>query len=109
MTFREVFERRVRGFRVVELISVGLLATTVLGVYLAKAFATRERGEIGQVEDQLASENERMRLLKAEVAYLEQPDRLRRLARGLNLAVADASRQVEPDALAQVSAAGSAQ
>lgn len=106
MTLRDIFERRIRGFRIVEMIGVGLLATTVLSVYLAKAFATRERGEIARVEDQLAEEHERLRLLRAEVAYLEQPERLRGLARHLNLGVAGNDHQVEPDSLAQVAATG---
>lgn len=75
-----VFTRRVRGFRLVDLIGVGLLVTLILGVYLAKTIAGRERAEIATVERQIKAEQARIRLLQAEVAHLEQPGRIERLS-----------------------------
>ena len=72
--------RRVRGFRLIDLVGVGLLAVIILGVYLAKTVAGRERAEIAQVERQIEGERERIRLLHAEVAFLEQPARIERLS-----------------------------
>jgi cell division protein FtsL len=75
-----VFTRRVRGFRLIDLIGVGVLVAIILGVYLAKTVAGRERAEIATVERHIRVEQARIRLLQAEVAHLEQPGRVERLA-----------------------------
>ena len=75
-----MIDKRYRGFRVINLFGLGLLATLVLGVYLAKTFAWRERNEIAAVESQIRQERLRTRLLQAEVAHLEQPRRLQALS-----------------------------
>jgi cell division protein FtsL len=75
-----LLERRVRGFRLVDLVAAGLLVVLVLGVYLAKTMAGRERAEIASTERQIDEEKARIRLLQAEVAHLEEPARLERLA-----------------------------
>jgi cell division protein FtsL len=72
--------RRVRGFRLIDLIALGLLAALILGVYLAKTIAGRERTEIAQVERQIDMERARIRLLQAEVSHLERPARIERLS-----------------------------
>ena len=72
--------RRVRGFRLVDLIALGLLTALILGVYLAKTIAGRERTEIAKVERQIDMEKSRIRLLQAEVSHLEQPARIERLS-----------------------------
>lgn len=74
-----LFERR-RGFRVVELVTVGFLVLVVLVVYLTKAAAGREGARLAQVNSQIRDEERRLKLLRAELAYLEQPRRLERLA-----------------------------
>jgi hypothetical protein len=77
-----VFSKRWRGFRIINLAGLGLLITLVLGVYLAKTIAWRERNEIAAVELKIAEEKLRIRLLQAEVAHLEQPRRLQALSSG---------------------------
>lgn len=72
--------RRVRGFRLVDLVALGLLVVLILGVYLAKTIAGGERAKIATVERQIASEKARIRLLQAEVSHLEQPARIERLS-----------------------------
>jgi len=72
--------RRVRGFRVVDLIAVSLLTVLILGVYLAKTIAGRERTEIARIDRQIGDEKARIRLLQAEVSHLEQPARIERLS-----------------------------
>lgn len=90
-----VFDRRIRGFRVVNLVGLSLLVTLVLGVYLAKTFAGRERNEIAAVELQIRQEKVRIRLLQAEVAHLEQPRRLQSLAsHGLGMAPVSAKQEI---------------
>ncbi|HEY3694692.1 cell division protein FtsL [Phenylobacterium sp.] len=75
-----LINRRVRGFRLIDIVAMALLAAIVLGVYLAKTVAGRERADIARVERQIDGERERIRLLHAEVAFLEQPSRIERLS-----------------------------
>lgn len=102
MSLSSIFDRRVRGFRVVELVCLGVLIVLVLGVYLAKTFAGRERAQIASVEQQILDEKVRVRLLKAEVAYLEQPRRIEQLAVSLQLAPIKPEHETTEDALIDV-------
>lgn len=101
-----IFQRRVRGFRVVEIVALSFLLVLVLGVYLAKAGAGRERADIAQVERQITDEQRRMKLLRAEVAYLEQPERIERLSSIIGLAPINAKRETPPEALPDIARAG---
>ena len=51
-----LFTRKVRGFRLVDLVGVGLLVAVIVGVYLAKTIAGRERSEIAKIERQIKLE-----------------------------------------------------
>ena len=102
MSLSSMFDRRVRGFRVVELVCLGVLLALVLGVYMAKTFAGRERAQIAEVERQIVDEKARVRLLKAEVAFLEQPRRIEQLAVGMQLAPIKPERETTEDALIDV-------
>ena len=75
--------QRVRGFRLVDLIALGVLASLILGVYLAKTIAGRERAEIATIDRKIEAERARIRLLQAEVSHLEQPARIEALSEGL--------------------------
>ncbi|HEX5379327.1 MAG TPA: cell division protein [Phenylobacterium sp.] len=91
---------RIRGFRVLDMIAMGLLIALVLSVYLAKTIAGRERTEIATVERQIAAEHDRIRLLQAEVSHLERPDRIEQLSVSyLGLAPINARREVTAEAL----------
>lgn len=95
-----LFSRKVRGFRLVEVIGVSLLIAVVLAVYLGKTLAGKERNQIAAVEKEIAGEAERVRLLRAEVSYLEQPERLERLSTAyLGLQPINAKQEVAPEAL----------
>lgn len=102
MRISEVFDRRIRGFRVVDIVGIGVLLTLVLGVYMAKAFAGRERAEIASVERQIEEERIKVRLLQAEVAHLEQPRRIESLAQAAQLAPISPDRETSEDALIDV-------
>jgi cell division protein FtsL len=102
MSLSTIFDRRVRGFRVVELVFLSILLVLVLGVYMAKTFAGRERAQIASVEQQIADEKIRIRLLKAEVAFLEQPQRIERLAQDQHLEPIKPERETTEDALIDV-------
>jgi len=95
--------RRVRGFRLVDLIALGLLAVLILGVYLAKTMAGGERAKIAAVERQIGEEKARVRLLQAEVSHLEQPARIERLSETyLGLAPVSERRVADLDALPEL-------
>jgi hypothetical protein len=102
-----VFTRRVRGFRLLDLVGVGLLVAIILGVYLAKTMAGRERAEIATIERQIGAEKARIRLLQAEVAHLEQPGRLERLSvTYLKMEPVTAHREATPDQIIDLARAG---
>lgn len=103
MSMTAVFDRRVRGFRVVDVGALTLLVTLVLGVYAFKASAGREGAQIVEVDRQIADERRAVRLLSAELAHLEQPARLERLSTAyLGLAPAQAKREAPVDSLAEL-------
>lgn len=104
-----VFTRRVRGFRLLNLVGVGLLVMIILGVYLAKTMAGNERARIATVERLIKSEKARIRLLQAEVAHLEQPGRIERLSVSyLKMAPVPAVREATADQLIDLARAGAA-
>jgi cell division protein FtsL len=96
-----VLNRRIRGFRLVDVIALGLLVLLIMSVYLAKTIASRERAEIASVERQIASERAQIRLLEAEVAHLEQPSRIEHLSTTyLEMGPVDVARETTAEALA---------
>jgi hypothetical protein len=98
-----LFTRRVRGVRLVNAWAAGLLLVLVVALYLLKTFAGGERADIAQTELQIADEQRRIRLLHAELAYLEQPTRIQHLSEQyLGLAPASGKRETSVDALPQV-------
>jgi cell division protein FtsL len=102
-----MFRRKVRGFRVINIAALGLAAVMALGVYWAKTSAAREAAAIDDVQHQIVDEQRRTRLLLAEIAYLERPDRLTELAASQHLAPVPADREATPDALGQIAQRGS--
>jgi len=98
-----VLSLKVRGFRLIDVIASALLVALILGVYLAKTVAGKERAEIAQVEQQIDLEKTRIRLMEAEVAHLEQPARIEALATTyLGMAPIEAKRETTPEALVVV-------
>ena len=94
-----LFARRLRGFRLVDLLALGCLLILATGVYLAKAGAGREAASIAEVDKQIVAETRQVRLLRAELAHLEQPARLERLSAYLGLQPAPASHEATAAAL----------
>lgn len=101
-TLNRLFAWKVRGIRWIEIIGVLLVAAMVFSVYLAKAGAAREGAQISSLERQIAENNQRVRLLRAEVARLEQPGRLEELSRNAGLAPVDVHRQATEEKLAEL-------
>ncbi len=105
--FRSLFERRVRGVRVVEAAGFASLVVLVLGVYFAKAGAGAEGAQIADTTRQIATEEQRVRLLRAELSRLEAPERLERLStQYLGMAPATPKQEAVPDALANLAHPG---
>lgn len=102
MSLSGLFNRRVRGFRVVEVAGLGILLSLVTSVYLAKTFAWRERQQIGNIEQEIQDEGVRKRLLEAEVAHLEQPRRIEQLALMMQLKPIALDHEITEDALIDV-------
>jgi len=107
-----LLDRKVRGFKLVDVVAVGLLAALVLGVYLAKTVAGKERAEIARIDRQIAAERGRIRLLQAEVTHLEQPSRIGQLSQAyLGMAPVGAKNEAsaeELEAIAQKAAKAAA-
>ncbi len=99
----KLIDRRVRGFRVVELVCVAMLACLVFTVYLMKSAANVERAAITKAEREIARERRTLRLLRAEAAHLERPERIERLSETyLGLAPVSARREAEANSLPEI-------
>lgn len=97
--------RRIRGFRLVDMVGVGVLMLLILGVYLAKTIAGRERAQIASAERQIQAEKARIRLLQAEVTHLEQPARIEHLSETyLGLGPVSIKHEASPDLLSEIAA-----
>ena len=96
---QRLFAWKVRGVRWVEIIGVLLVGAMIFSVYLAKAAAAREGAQIADLERQIGENGQRVRLLRAEVARLEQPGRLEALSRGAGLGPVGMERQATEDSL----------
>lgn len=96
-----LLERRLLGFRTVDVGLFVFLVVLILGVYLAKTMAGGERGQIASAERRIAEERDRIVLLETEVAHLERPERLAVLARSYaGLAPVTSAREITPQGLA---------
>lgn len=96
-----LLERRLLGFRALDVGLAVFLVALILGVYLAKTLAGGERGQIATAERQIVQERQRIVLLEAEVAHLERPERLSALARGYaGLGPTPSNREITPQGLA---------
>lgn len=103
--FAAFLARSLRGVRLVEFGALVVLLVMVLGVYLAKAGAGRERADITTVQAQIDDEQRRLRLLQAEVAHLEEPERLVRLSAMLGLGPTNPKHEGSPEELGQIARA----
>ena len=105
MKVSAILFQRVRGFRIMDLAALVIFLALALTVYAFKTSAGAERTDISDVEDQIRDETRQVRLLRAEIAHLESPDRLERLAgQYAGQAPVTAKQEVTPDALADIAA-----
>ena len=105
MSLARMFDRRFRGFRVVNVFAAIVLVVLMVGVYLAKTRAAKDSAAIARIERQMVAERNSIRMLKAEAARLENPERIERLAvEYLAMAPSNAEREATPAELAAVAA-----
>ena len=105
MSIGRMFDRRFRGFRVVNVFAAIVLVVLMVGVYLAKTRAAKDSAAIAKIERQMVSERNSIRMLKAEAARLENPERIEKLAvEYLAMAPSNAEREAAPAELAAVAA-----
>lgn len=99
---RSVFDWKVRGFRVTEIIGVAILAAVVVSVYFVKAQAARQSAEIAALQRDISEQRQRVRLLTAETARLEEPARLEALSRQAGLAPIAIEQRTDLDSLPEL-------
>lgn len=99
---------KVRGVRWIDIIGAVAVAVMIFSVYVAKAAADREDRRIAAIEREIAENHQRVRLLRAEIARLEQPGRLETLSRSVGLEPVDARRQAAEAQLPDLKASGHA-
>jgi hypothetical protein len=99
---RSIFDWKVRGFRVTEIVGVAILAAVVVSVYFVKAQAARQSAEIAALQSDISAERQRVRLLTAETARLEEPARLEALSRQAGLAPISIEQRTDLDALPEI-------
>ncbi|MFN3537796.1 MAG: cell division protein [Brevundimonas sp.] len=93
------FDWKIRGFRVVEIIGLAILAVIIVSVYFAKAQAARQSAEIDGLHQAIGHERQRVRLLMAETARLEEPGRLEALSRHAGLEPVSVEQRADLDGL----------
>ena len=109
MSVFRVLNRRLVGFRVIELAATLVLTAMVVTVYLAKTGAGDKTDDIDHLQQQIEDTRTQIHLLKAEVANEEQPERLGGLARQyLNMQPIPAKHEIDASALADIAQAAQA-
>lgn len=93
---RNPFTQRWRGMRIIDVASIGLVLTLALATYAFKTLAGEEGKGTRDLETQIADEEKRIRLLKADITHLEEPVRLANLAGAppLNMKPIDARHEI---------------
>jgi cell division protein FtsL len=66
--------------RVVNLVAVMVALLTSFALYRVKYEASDYAGQVAELRQEISAERERVNVLKAEWSYLNQPDRIQRLA-----------------------------
>jgi cell division protein FtsL len=108
MIWPGLLSERVRGFRIVDLLALAIVLVLAFGVYAVKTLAGAQSADAADVQRQIVQEERRVRLLKAEIAHLDDPSRIERLStQYLGMAPVDPKRDASPDALALIAAGGS--
>lgn len=99
-----LFERRVRGIRLVELIGLILALIMVFWVGFAKVREGEAVTRLNALNRDIATQESEIKALKVKVANLEQPARLEALAKQyLGMGPVDPTREAKLDNLVEIS------
>jgi len=103
-----LFEQRVRGIRLIELIGVALALGMIFWVCLSKAREGEDIRRMNQLDAQITEEQQAVEALKIKVAQLEKPSRLESLARQyLGMQPVSAAHEAKLESLSEISHASS--
>lgn len=80
MRLSGLLKNRLFGFKFIEVSALIVLIALAVSVYLAKVGGGEDSQQITQIEREIRTERQRVRLLQAEVAFQEQPERIGRLS-----------------------------
>lgn len=99
-----LFEQRVRGVRLIDLIGLGLALAMIFWVCLSKAREGEDIKRMSTLDQQIAEESTAVDALKIRVAQLERPSRLEQLAKAyLNMKPVEAAHEAQIDSLSEIS------
>ncbi|ESQ76033.1 hypothetical protein [Asticcacaulis sp. AC402] len=103
-----LFEQRVRGIRLIELVGILLALAMIFWVCLSKAREGEDIRRMNELDAQIAAEQGAVQTLKIKVAQLEKPSRLEALARQyLGMQPVTAAHEADIDSLGDISRATS--
>jgi len=103
-----LFEQRVRGIRLIELIGLILAFGMILWVCVSKAKEGEDIRRMNTLDQQIADEKQTVDGLKVQVAKLERPSRLESLAKTyLGMKPVDPDHEADLDNISELSHATS--
>lgn len=106
--FLSLFEQRIRGVRLIEVIGVALALGMIFWVCLSKAREGEDIKRMAKLDAQIAEETKAVTDLKVKVAELERPSRLEALATTyLGMKPVAATHETHMDSLSDISRATS--
>lgn len=106
--FLRIFEQRVRGVRLIELIGLVLVFAMIFWVCLSKAREGDDVRRMNQLDQQIADQQAAVDALRIKVSQLERPERLESLAKTyLDMKPVDPNHEAGIDAISQISRATS--
>lgn len=102
--FLNLFEQRVRGIRLIELVGIGLALAMVFWVCLSKAREGEDIKRMNLLDQQIAEESTAVAQLKIKVSDLERPSRLEALAtQYLNMKPVEPAYEAPIESLGEIS------
>lgn len=106
--FLSLFEQRIRGVRLIEIIGLVLALGMIFWVCLSKAREGEDIKRLAKLDEQIAEESKTVQDLRVKVAELERPARLEALATTyLGMKPVASSHETQLDALGDISRATS--
>ncbi len=102
--FIRLFEQRVRGVRLIELVGISLALIMIFWVCLSKAREGEDIKRMNDLDGQISDQQQQVTDLKVKVAELERPARLEQLAQTyLNMKPVAPTHETKLDDLAEIS------